>query len=407
MASSASSKGGSFPDQDGNATVNVTFNAAGTSATFTGDKALSNYLVTFCDGSVIDVDSVGGDHKTYTFTYDKPIAWIQVKAGTTRKTFSRDCNGGGGGGTQYPVLKVTKNPASSTLKAGASQTFTLEVANDGEATATGVELCDTPDDQWTFVETNGASIDDGTACWTIGDLAPGAEATRTIKLKLAGTATGTATNVARATATNAAGAYDDAEVTVKDDGGGNGGGGGNPGGDWPKLPPGGDPNGDFVHVEKVEVHVDLAAGETKKVTVTCPNGGYMTDAFPRVDHVDQGTGALTDIAIVAVHSTGPSTYEVVLRNDAFGRAQLKVFGLCVGKVTVNHQHPLKLSGLKKVTETWTPGRHSVTLRCADGQVPVAPGFELDGGSARLVRSELDGSDGWTFTLEVANDGEAT
>lgn len=390
---------GHVDDQAGNATVDVTFAADGKSATYTGDKGLSNYLVSFCDGTQHDVDSVGGDQKTFTFTYGKPMAWIQVKAGTTRQTFTRDCNSGA---PKYPELTVTKKPKKTTAAPGATVSYELEVTNTGEAKAAGVKLCDVPGSGLTITQATGGSMHDGNACWTIGDLAAGAKATRTVKVKVGASATGTLTNTALAAADNAAGTTDDAEIEV-------GGGSGEPGGGsgWPSLPPGGHKDGDHLRIEKAEIHVDLEPGETKTVTVTCTDGALMTDAFPRVDHVDQGTGELTDVAILAVRSTSASSYEVVLRNDATGRAQLKVFGLCVGAETVNHKHPIGLSAPVTSTQTWAPGRHTVTLQCPSGTTPVAPGFLLAGGAARLVTSEPAGDGGWTLGLDVTETTTAT
>jgi uncharacterized repeat protein (TIGR01451 family) len=388
-------------DQAGNATVSVTFAPGGMSAAYTGDKGLSNYLVSFCDGTQHDVDSVGGDHKTFAFTAAKPIAWIQVKAGTTRATFARDCNSGPAA-PAYPALTVSKKPKRASAEQGATVAYELAVSNSGEAKAEEVELCDVPGSGLTVAEATGAAVRDGDACWRLGDLAVGAQAKKTVKVKVGASASGTLVNTAVASADNAAAVTDEAEIDVETDTPGT------PGGSpWPDLPAGGHRDGDHLQIDKAEVHVDLEAAETRTVTIACAGGALMTDAFPRVDHVDHGTRELTDVAILAIRSTGPSSYEAVLRNGAAGRAQLKLYGLCVGAASVNHGHPVELSPAKTVTQALAPGRHAATLRCGAGETPVAPGYALSGGAGRLVRSELEGADGWAIGLEVTEPTTAT
>ncbi|MBM7507457.1 choice-of-anchor A domain-containing protein/uncharacterized repeat protein (TIGR01451 family) [Nocardioides salarius] len=160
---------------------------------------------------------------------------------------------------------------------------------------------------------------------------------------------------------------------------------------------------------KTEVHVDLEAGQTRSVTLSCP-GGTVSDGAVRVDHVDQGTGTLADVHVLSAQSTGVETWKAVLRNDAAGRAQAKAFGVCLPGSTEpadrqtghgdGHAHDL-VADTALVTETraLAPGRHSTSLTCPEATMPVAPGHDLSGGAARLVASEPTAT-GWRLDVLV-------
>lgn len=157
---------------------------------------------------------------------------------------------------------------------------------------------------------------------------------------------------------------------------------------------------------KQEQHVDLEPGETRSVTATCAApDALVSDGQARVDHVDQGAGSLTDVRVLRSEATGPRSWKVVLRNDATGRAQAKLFLVCLPastEVTEGHRHPLALDPVSvAATPTWGTGRQTATLACPAGTAPVAPGFALAGGAARWSGSEPV-TGGWRFTFDVTD-----
>jgi len=165
-------------------------------------------------------------------------------------------------------------------------------------------------------------------------------------------------------------------------------------------------------VGKVEEQVDLDPGQTRTVTLTCPgSGAILSDGSVRVDAVDQGTGALTDVRVLSARSTGVSTFEAVVRNGAAGRAQAKAFAVCLPATTEEadgHRHALEVSGtVPSAAQAWTAGRHTATLTCPAGTRPIVPGYAFDGGAATLAGSEPEGASGWTFTVDVTQPTTAT
>jgi hypothetical protein len=111
----------------------------------------------------------------------------------------------------------------------------------------------------------------------------------------------------------------------------------------------------------------------------------------------------------------------VVRNDAAGRAQAKAFIVCLPGRTEEadrntghgdgHRHALSADAtLATVTQAVGVGTGvTATLTCPTGTVPVAPGFDLSGGSATLAASEYDEAHprSWTFRLDVTTPTTAT
>lgn len=156
---------------------------------------------------------------------------------------------------------------------------------------------------------------------------------------------------------------------------------------------------------KHEWHVDLGPGETRTVSVGCPTpGAILSDGHLRIDHVDQGTGALSDVRVLRQQSTGLGTWKAVVRNDATGRAQAKAFIVCLPpttEVTQGHRHALDADTAPvTTTQTWAVGRRTANLTCPTGTVPIAPGFTTTGGAPRWSGSEPSGTTGWRFTFDV-------
>lgn len=156
---------------------------------------------------------------------------------------------------------------------------------------------------------------------------------------------------------------------------------------------------------KHEWQVDLEPGETETVNVGCPTaGGILSDGHLRIDHVDQGTGALTDVRVLRQESTGLGSWKAVVRNGATGRAQAKAFVVCLPpatEVTDGHRHALDAdSAPVTASYPWSAGRQSAVLSCPSGTVPIAPGFTTSGGLVRWSGSEPAGATGWRFAFDV-------
>ena len=98
-----------------------------------------------------------------------------------------------------------------------------------------------------------------------------------------------------------------------------------------------------LQVDKVERSVDLDPGETADETIDCGPGRMITDGSVLVKHVDQGTGDAGDVEVTKARSTDRDTYAFTLHNSASGRAQTKLYGLCIADLTTEsggHSHPL-------------------------------------------------------------------
>jgi uncharacterized repeat protein (TIGR01451 family) len=383
-----------FKDRDtqGGATLGVTFSADGTTGYFTSDRGLSDYTVAFCDGTIIDVETVGGDQKTFTFSYDKPIRSIRVKAATTNRTFlSRKCGGdGGGGGGGTTKLSIVKRVQKHQVRPGETTTFTVVVRNTGAVTATNVQVCDRPDDNWAFVSASPLTptVTGNVSCFALGDLASGDQTKLRIKLRLdPGVSAGAAVNSAVAWADNADQVKATAKLRIICK--------------TAKITP------DLLGVQKVEQTAALEPGQTRTIQVSCPTGFIATDGTPRVDAVDQGTGTLASVHVLAARAVSASTYEMVVENTSTGRAQLHLFVTCMAGQTANQHLAVQQSGPIEQTVSWGAGRQTATLTCPDGSQPIAPGYSLAGGAARIVESEATGDHAWTLGFVVSEPTTAT
>ena len=164
-------------------------------------------------------------------------------------------------------------------------------------------------------------------------------------------------------------------------------------------------------IAKVEAQVDLNPGETRTVALACPGpGAILTDGSVRLDAVDQGAGALTDVHVVSARSTGLGTWEAVVANGATGRAQAKAFAVCLPATTEStggHTHALVAAGaLQTTTQAWGVGRQSATLTCPADTIAIVPGFALSGGAATVAGSEPTAG-GWKLTFDVTAPTTAT
>jgi uncharacterized repeat protein (TIGR01451 family) len=111
-----------------------------------------------------------------------------------------------------PTIVLVKRALAKVVPAGSKVKYELIVTAKG-GTAHGVVVCDKLPANMTYVSLGTATMTDGKACWTIGDL------TGSLKLSLkarvdAGTGTGSLTNNSTATSTNAGSAKAHATITV-------------------------------------------------------------------------------------------------------------------------------------------------------------------------------------------------
>jgi uncharacterized repeat protein (TIGR01451 family) len=160
-------------------------------------------------------------------------------------------------------------------------------------------------------------------------------------------------------------------------------------------------------VQKTEVHVDVDYDDQAVGTVSCMPGYVVTDGSGRIDHVDQGTGTFADIHMPENRAVGNDGWRAKFVNEAMGRAQAKVFAVCVkteSETVGNHHHDLVVGGPMSETHPLPTGRSDFTLSCAPGQTPIQPGYVLDG-NAPVVTTYPDSVNSWRFG--VVNDGAAT
>jgi choice-of-anchor A domain-containing protein/uncharacterized repeat protein (TIGR01451 family) len=276
--------------------------------------------------------------------------------------------GGGGGGGDHADVQITKSASKANPKGGWSFVYTLTVKNNGPDKAKDVVAHDTLPLGVTFDwASNGCSVSGVVVTCDAGDLNAGAS--KTFKIGVIA----------------------------------------NPIGSGGSLPhPGQQHN---LTIEKVESQIDLEPGDTKTVQLTCPSSGILSDGSVRVDAVDQGTGALTDVHVLSAQSTGIGTWEAVVENGATGRAQAKAFAVCLPAKTESvsgHQHALVAAGsLVTTTQPLGVGRQTATVACPSGTLPIVPGFAFNGGAATVAGSETNGPGGWKFTVDVTAPTTAT
>ena len=277
--------------------------------------------------------------------------------------------------TERSDVTVTKTVSDASPRGGDLVTYTLVARNVGLDIATGVVVRDQLPPGVTFdAASSPCTQAAGLVTCALGDLAPAASRTLTVRV--------VANPIAGAGPASHPNAYH--ELTPY----------------------------------KVETAVDLDAGQTRSVAVGCTGpDDIVSDGSVRVDHVDQGTGALTDVRVLSAESTGTGTWKAVVRNEAAGRAQAKAFVVCLPAHTEvadrqtghadGHRHPLSADAtLVSTTQAWDVGRRTATVTCPAGTMAIAPGYSLSGGAARVSGSEPV-TGGWRFTVDVAAPTTAT
>lgn len=276
--------------------------------------------------------------------------------------------GGGSGGASTADVQITKSASKANPTGGAAFRYALTVKNNGPDQAKDVVAHDTLPLGMTFDwASTGCSVAGVIVTCAAGDLDNGAS--KTFKVGVIA----------------------------------------NPIGSGGSLPHPGQQH-DLV-IQKVEAQVDLEPGETKTVQVACPGTDViLSDGSVRIDGVDQGTGALTDVHVLSAQSTGVGTWAAVVANAATGRAQAKAFAVCLPAKTEGadgHQHALDAASAPVTsTQSWGVGRQTATVACPTGTMPIVPGFAFGAASATLAASEPTAG-GWAFTVDVTAPTTAT
>jgi choice-of-anchor A domain-containing protein/uncharacterized repeat protein (TIGR01451 family) len=274
-------------------------------------------------------------------------------------------------------VTVTKSASTATPHGGDTVTYALTAKNVGTAAATGVVIRDQLPSGVTFVSASSPCTQSGgVVTCSVGSLAAGASTSVTVTV----------------TANPIAGAGPVSHPQANH---------------W--LTP-----------YKAEAQVDLEPGQQRTITLGCSGSDILSDGQFRVDHVDQGTGAITDVRVLSAQSTALGTWKGVIRNDATGRAQAKAFIVCLPARTEaadrqtgyndSHQHALSAdAALVTTTQSYGVGRSTASLTCPTGTVAIAPGYDLSSSGATLVGSETGQAHPrvWTFTLDVTAPVTAT
>ncbi|WP_354700988.1 hypothetical protein DSM112329_01283 [Paraconexibacter sp. AEG42_29] len=255
-------------------------------------------------------------------------------------------------------VSIVKTVDNATPISGDTIVYTLVARNNGNEPANGVVVKDTLPAGVTFQSVTGPNCTQaaGVVTCNVGTLAPGATATIKITAKVSA------------------------------------------------LPGGVSAHDHQFTVNKVENQVDIDPGQTRTVSIDCGPGFVLTDGSLRTDAVDQGTGDLGSVQVITQKGTSPSGYTATVRNDATGRAQAKVFGVCLSSSTSNeagHSHDVIVTDPVSTTTGVVNGRPSTTIECGPGKTPIQPGW--DGlGTGRILTSEpTPGGTGWTFVADGA------
>ncbi|HMU27219.1 MAG TPA: isopeptide-forming domain-containing fimbrial protein [Solirubrobacterales bacterium] len=258
-------------------------------------------------------------------------------------------------------VEITKTASPANPVSGDTVTYTLKAKNNGPDPAANVVVTDVLPAGVSFVSADSPCTEaSGTVTCALGTLAAGEEVTLEVK------------------------------VTVDH---------------WGDT----DPSADhLLDVQKVENQIDLNPGEQKTIQVTCPSGYFATDGSVRIDEIDQGTGDWTAPQVLENRASSLDTWQGTVRNTAAGRAQAKIFAVCVRKTTGDengHHHNLLVSAPVTVTDSLVPGNNTKVLQCGPGQVAIQPGFIADK-AGHLVYSQPEGN-GWKFIYKVEEGGTAS
>ena len=316
-----------------------------------GGSGVATCVGDVADGSPIDTSSLGVHSFTVTSTDE-----VGNERYPDRPLHGQSRTSGG-----TPDLQISKTVSPAFARPGDTVTFTLVAKNAGSAAADEVVITDPLPAGVTFLSaTSPCSFLSGTVTCEIGTLGPGVEKTYTVT------------------------------VTVDE---------------WGSA----DENANHkLDIQRVEIQVDLDAGQTRTVEVTCPPGYLVVDGSLRIDHIDQGTGDWTAPQVLESRAASANTWRGTIQNTAAGRAQAKIFAVCIQKKTVNngtHEHELALSNPVSASEEVQAGASTHMLDCGPGEIAVQPGFSSDQ-PGLLVLSQADGN-GWKFVWEASGESQVS
>ncbi len=253
-------------------------------------------------------------------------------------------------------VQIVKTVDNADPQAGDTITYTLTVKNNGPGVAKGVVATDQLPSGVTFVSADAPCTElNGKVTCPAGDLASGEEASFKIKVKV---------------------------------------------NTWTNPPVEGSHG---LDVQKVETQIDLNPGEIKTIKAECPTGFFVSDGSVRIDHVDQGTGSWAAPQVLESRASDNRTWQGTVRNTASGRAQAKIFAVCIRETTSPDTtgHDLQVTAPVSTTVSLEPGSNQAVLECPAGTVAIQPGFIADS-PGHLVYSQPEGN-GWKFNYVTEAD----
>lgn len=127
-----------------------------------------------------------------------------------------------------------------------------------------------------------------------------------------------------------------------------------------------------LEIQKQETHVDILSGGTTTATVSCDAGYSILDYSWHLQQVDQDTGDYYDVYLMSSDINNTSA-TVQLFNDAGGKAQGKLWALCL-KNTTNHGNPVGWYGQQAETHLEHPDgpyERPFYAECPQGSTPMA------------------------------------
>lgn len=263
---------------------------------------------------------------------------------------------------ETPVKKladvaIIKTVDDSTPAIGDVVTYTLTAKNNGPGAAENVVVTDQLPSGVTFVSADAPCVEAaGKVTCALGTLAPGQQVALNVKVKV---------------------------------------------NNWPATPVVSDPHG--IDVQKVETQIDLDPGQTRTVQAVCPSGYFVSDGSVRIDHIDQGTGSWLAPEVTESRASDNRTWQGTVTNTATGRAQAKIFAVCIRETTTpdGHSHNFIVSNPVVKTVSLEPGANEAVLECPAGTVAIQPGFVADS-PGHLTYSQPEG-DGWKFSYKTTVD----